>query len=225
MTVKQHTPSRAQRSTSARTTNRPATPARPKDAAASEKKSGKTKRQLTPEQTAQIEAEVAALKDKAHGYATKAYSVALSHFYATEGRAHRFARSLLVIDYERDDPEAVALAVRVPESFAHNDQVDAATFRGWRESAEFIARVLEQPGCPDPLKEAVSIIYTDLMNESKVSWTAPEVMRLQLPLILLDFYNTGKPAEADTTREILVSLCQEMGDNDGAVVGTFTNED
>jgi hypothetical protein len=113
--------------------------------------------------------------------ASRAYSATLAKFEATEGKPHRFRRSLLVIDYEREDPEAVA--------FADNCRLDAADFLRWAEHAEFNARVLEHRDCSKELREAVEVIYTDLMNDSKVTWTTPEVMRVQLPLILLDYYN------------------------------------
>lgn len=156
--------------------------------------------------TAEQEANAAA-----HACAQRAYTAAVINFFAEAERPRPFGRSLLVVDFERDDPEAVALAVRVPGSFAGDCQLRALDFIKWADDAEYIGRILEHPDCPDSLKEAFTVIYTDLINESRVSWTTPAVLRVQLPLVLLDYYRRGKPAEADTTLAILFNLCAELG--------------
>lgn len=158
-------------------------------------------------------------------YAQKAYKAALAHYEKTEGKANRFERELLVVDYDRDDPEAVALAVRVPGSFKDNCQLDAETFREWCRDTEFIVRVLAHANCPVALTQAIGVIYTDLLDDSDVTWTTPEVMRVMLPLALLNHYRNGKPGEADTTREILLTLCQELGSQAREdAIKTFTNK-
>jgi hypothetical protein len=159
-------------------------------------------------------------------YGQTAYRRALAHFDATEGKANRFTRSLLVIDYDRDDPEAVALAVRIPGSFKDDCQLEAETLREWSADVEFIARILEHPGCPEPLAQAVGAIYTEMLDGGNVSWMTPAVMRVMLPLVLLDYYRRGMPAEADTTREIFLTLCQELGGKvRDEVLPSFTNKD
>ena len=117
-----------------------------------------SKRKARRAKTVQVGTKAEAFKQAAVAYAQRAYNVALRNFEATEGKPHRFSRSLLVIDYDRDDPESVSLAVRVPDSFKDNCQLDAADFLGWREDAEYIARVLEHRECPTALKEAVGAI-------------------------------------------------------------------
>ena len=179
----------------------------------------------SPHATAEQKAEAKRAASRL-AYGQTAYRRALAHFDVTEGKPNRFSRSLLVIDYDRDDPEAVALAVRIPGSFKDDSQLEAETFREWCADVEFIARILEHPDCPEPLTRAVGAIYTEMLDGGNVTWTTPDVMRVTLPLVLLDYYRRGMPAEADCTREIFLTLCQELGGKvRDEVLPSFTNKD
>lgn len=186
MTTKKNTPSGAQRSTSDRT-KQPATPSRPKHTAASDKKSGtkgKAAPKLTPEQKAQIEAEAEAFRQAAHDYASKAYTAALAHYEAN----HRnpFALSRLAVVYEESKPGDFHMVVTLPGSEREKAITDADLHK-WLARVEMLCRTLEHPDCSDHFRRAFGAVFTDdILSDGDVSWTTPTVVRVMLPLALME---------------------------------------
>jgi hypothetical protein len=158
------------------------------------------KNQLTPAQTAEIEAEAETFKQAAHDYATKAYSAALAHF--EQYHDDPFALSRLPVVYGETKPGDFHMVVTLS-----GERRDRATsdedIRRWIADAEMIARTLEDQECSEAYRKAFSGIYTDhLLGISRVDWETPAAVRVLLPLAMIDL-SGNRPADADTTQEIL----------------------
>lgn len=162
----------------------------------------KGKKQAAPEPSAEAVA-----------YAQQAYTAALAHYAATEG--DNAARSLLAVNYDTSDPKALAIAVRVP-GWMRSEHTDEEVREVLRD-VEMIARTLEHEDCSEAFKSAFGAIYTDhMIDGSRIGWTTPEVLRVQLPLVVFDMYRNGRPANADTARQILLTLREELNKDEVA---------
>jgi hypothetical protein len=170
-------------------------------------KAGGSKRKLTAEQTAQIEAEAEAFKQKAHDYATKAYTAGVDHF--VKYHADPFALSRLAVVYEEWKPGDVHMVVTLP-GVADGKIITAEQAREAINDAELLARTLEHEGCTEAFKKAFGAIFTEhILDGSDVSWTTPAVMRVMLPLALFNFWKEHN-GSADESVDILKTLSCEL---------------
>lgn len=164
MTVKQHTPSGAQRSTSARTKKQPAKP----------KGNGAASDKLTAEQ----------FKRDAVAYAKTAYDAALAHYEANHNNP--FTLSRLAVVYDEPKPGDFHTVVTLPGS-ERDDAISDADLRKWSSRVEMLCRTLEHPDCSEAFRLAFGAIFTDdILDGSNVSWTTPTVVRVTLPLALME---------------------------------------
>lgn len=77
----------------------------------------------------------------------------------------------------------------------HTDEEAAGVVR----DAELLARTLEDRDCSGEFRQAFGAVYTaHLLDGSAIQWETPEVLRLQLPLVVFEMYRRGRPANADT---------------------------
>lgn len=197
MTTKKNTPSGAQRSTSARTKKRPAAPSRPK-----REGKGSASDKLIAEQKAQAEQ----FKTEAIAYAKTAYDAALAHYEANHNNP--FALSRLAVVYDETQPGDVHMVVTLPGVVNENVSEDEA--RDAIRDAELLARTLEHEGCTEGFRKAFGVIFTEhVLDGSDVTWTTPAVMRVMLPLALLQQwrYHDGSGI---TPAEILITLSSEL---------------
>lgn len=211
MTTKKHTPAGALSSTSARTTNQPVKPARPKRTAASDKK-GKaagSKRRLTAEQTAQIEAEAEQFKTEAVAYAKTAYDAALAHYEANHNNP--FTLSRLAVVYDETDPRDLHTVVTLPARIRDKAITDA-DLRKWLSRVEMLCRTLEHPKCSEAFRHAFGAVFTkDILDGSEMTWETPTVVRVLLPLTLLEMsmYTDAAP---ETFLGIFETLRETLND-------------
>jgi hypothetical protein len=144
---------------------------------------------------------------EAVAYAQRAYNAALDHYHKTEGDPA--ARSLLAVNFDDTDPQALALAVRVPYWMRqeHTDEEAARVVR----DVELLARTLEDPDCSDEFERAFGAVYAEhLLDRCGIDFTTPEVLRVQLPLVIFAMYRAGRPANADTGLAILLTLRETL---------------
>jgi hypothetical protein len=151
----------------------------------STKKGGKkgkaagSKGKLTAEQKAQAEQ----FKKNAVAYAKTAYDAALAHYEANQGNP--FTLSRLAVVYEESKPGDLHMVVTLPNVV--NKATSEAEARQLVKDAELIARTLEHEGCTEAFEKACEVIYTEhILQGSDVSWTTPAVLRVMLPLALLN---------------------------------------
>jgi hypothetical protein len=188
MTVKKHTPSGAQNSTSARTKTTP-----PKGKAEGSKGAAAE----TPDKAA-------------IAYAQTAYEAALAHYYANQGEP--FALSRLAVVYGETNPGDFHMVVTLPGVL--NEAVSEAEARDAVKDAELLARTLEHEGCPDAFKSAFGSIFTEhILSGSDVTYTTPAVVRVMLPLALLDRWRLHD-GTGMTETEILVTLSSDLVDDE-----------
>lgn len=137
-----------------------------------------------PKADVQAEAEAEAFKQKAHAYAQSAYEAALGHYEANHN--YPFALSRLAVVYEETDPRDFHMVLTLPGS-ERDRAVSDDCLRKWRTSVEMICRTLEHPGCSDAFRHAFGAVFTDdILDGSNVSWTTPTVVRVMLPLALME---------------------------------------
>lgn len=191
MTVKKHTPSGAQSSTSARTKKQPANP----------------KAEGTKGNPAQIEAEAEAFKREAIEYARKAYDAALDHYHANQ--ANPFALSRLAVVYEEQEPGAFNMVITLP-GWMRDRAISDDSLHKWLARVEMLCRTLEHPNCSDAFRSAFGAVFTeDILDSSQVTWTTPTVVRVMLPLALMEMVRNcdGVPEQFlaifETLREAL----------------------
>lgn len=199
MTTKKTTPGRAQSSTSAHTTNRPATSSRPKHAAASDKKGSKKRK---------AEGKGEAPDKAALDYAQKAYAAALEHYCANKGNT--FARSRLAVVFEESKPGDTHIVVTLP-GFLRDSHVGDEDVRGWIKDAELFARTLAHPKCDEAFRRAFGAIYTDeMLQGSGVDWMTPEAIRVMFPLLMIAGSGTNHVCDDEKARDILILLHSEF---------------
>lgn len=147
-------------------------------------------------------------KARAHDYAQKAYDAALAHFETNH--KDPFALSRLAIVFDETDPKDVHIVVTLPGAWRAS-HVEDADVRDWIKTAELIARTLEHPDCPDALKKAIGTIYTEeMLDGADVDWMSPEVLRVQLPLVMLSGSGTNHVCDDDKALRILTLLSSEL---------------
>lgn len=161
---------------------------------------------LTPERLAQIEAEAEGFKLQTYEYATKAFTAAVAHFEKYHNNP--LARSRLVVVYDEQNRRDFHLVVTLPDVLSEGTTSEVDAY-GVVKDAEVIARTLEHPECSDAFKAAFEVIFTEHMGESEVSWTSPQVVRLALPLILLEQWSRAS-GSGMTPTDILVTLSSEL---------------
>jgi len=146
---------------------------------------------------------------EAVAYARRAYDAALAHYAATEGES-RLSRSLLVIDY--DEPSSTTLALRIPDIMLDTHQTTPKDYRGWREEAEYLARILEYDDCPEEFARTFTAVFGyHLFDPSGLSPTDPVLVRVALPLAMSVLFRSGRPADADTALQVIKTLAGEFG--------------
>jgi hypothetical protein len=133
-------------------------------------------------------------------YAQRAYGDALDYYHAHQGDP--FALSRLAVVYDEQQPGDFNMVITLPGHMRDR----AVTDEELREviiDAERVARTLEDPECSEAYRKAFGSIYTDhLFNVSSVDMEHPAVVRVLLPLLMLDLWRS-RPANAETTLEIL----------------------
>lgn len=148
----------------------------------------------------------------AHDYAQKAYAAALKHYDASIGDP--FALSRLAVIYDEQQPGDTHMVVTLPDVWRAT-HVEDEDVRGWIKTAELIARTLEHPKCSQAFKDAFGAIYTEeLLDDSRISWTSPAVLRYQLPLVMLEGSGTNHVCDNDTRLRILTLLSSELVDDE-----------
>jgi hypothetical protein len=141
-----------------------------------------------------------AFDEKAVDYAFVAYSKALDHYHANQSDS--FALSRLAVVYEEQQPGDFNMVVTLPGR-ERWEGVSDEDIRGWIKDAERVARTLEDTECSEAYRNAFgSIFTTHLIEISDVGWTNPTIVRVLLPLAMIDLWG-NRPADADTAREIL----------------------
>ena len=133
-------------------------------------------------------------------YARKAYDAAMEHF--NQHKADPFALSRLAVVYDEQQLGDFNMVITLPGHMRDSAATDEE-LRGVIIDAERIARTLEDPECSEVYRKAFGAIYTDhLYNVSDVDIEHPAVVRVLLPLLMLDLWRR-RPANASTTLEIL----------------------
>lgn len=146
-------------------------------------------------------------------YAQTAYRAALEHYYATE--RNPFARSRLAVVYEEPKPGDFNIVVTLPGSLRGEDVRDADLYK-WLARVEMLCRTLEHPNCSDAFRGVFGAVFTDnILSDSAVSWTTPPVVRVMLPLALLEMVRhcNGDP---DQTIAIFETLREQLNDDETA---------
>lgn len=168
------------------------------------------KQKVTAEQAAQIEAEAEGFKQAAHDYATKAYTAALAHFEANQ--SNPFALSRLGVVYGEQALGDFNLVVTLPGS-ERDRAVTDALLRRWCAQVEMLCRTLEHPHCSDAFRGAFGAIFTDhVLDGGGASWTTPAVVRVMLPLALLEMSSCAD-GDPDQMIGILATLREELNDD------------
>jgi hypothetical protein len=159
-----------------------------------------------PELVIPAEAEADAFKARAVAYARSAFDAALGHFESHH--ADPFALSRLAVVYGETKPGDVHMVVTLPG--AVNKNVTEAEAYEAVKDAELLARTLEHEGCGEAFTKAFGVIYTEhILDGSDVSWTTPTVVRVMLPLLLLEQWSRHDGAGL-TPRDILITLSNEL---------------
>lgn len=152
-------------------------------------------------------------KKGAHEYASKAYSAALEHYTANIGDP--FALSRLAVIYDETGPSDLHIIVTLP-NVIDGEGVTEKDARGAVADAELLARTLEHHACPDAFKTAFGAIFAEhILDGSDVSVMSPQLVRVALPLVLLDRWRDHDGAGVTET-EILVTLSSELVPDDAA---------
>ncbi|MET0623704.1 MAG: hypothetical protein ABW250_12040 [Pyrinomonadaceae bacterium] len=156
--------------------------------------------------TAEVKAEAEAFKREAVEYAQTAYAAALAHYEAN--LADPFALSRLAVVYDETQPGDVHMVVTLPSVV--NENVSADEARDAIRDAELLARTLEHEGCTEGFRKAFGVIFTEhVLDGSDVTWTTPTVMRVMLPLALLQQWRY-RNGSGITPAEILITLSSEL---------------
>lgn len=160
---------------------------------------------LTPQDPPDAEGE--GFKQAALDYAGKAYTAALAHYAASEGDA--FARSRLAVVYGEQAPGDLNIVVTLPGVVDGKDVTEAQA-REVVKDAELLARTLEHPDCPDAFKTAFGAIFAEhILDGSEVGYETPAVVRVMLPLALLEQWR-HHDGSGVTPTEILITLSSEL---------------
>lgn len=83
--------------------------------------------------------------------------------------------------------------------------------------AELLARTLQHPDSGEAFREAFGSIFTEhLLEGSGVSWTTPAVVRVMLPLVMLEAAECEKhvETEAEKALDILKTLASNIVDDE-----------
>jgi hypothetical protein len=125
-----------------------------------------------------------AFKTDAVEYARKAFDAALAHY--ENHHNNPFALSRLAVVYDETRPGDVHMVVTLPGRMRDRAVTDG-DLRKWLASVEMLCRTLEHPNCSDAFRHAFGAVFTDdILDGSNVSWTTPAVVRVMLPLTLLE---------------------------------------
>lgn len=171
---------------------------------------GKKAAALTPEQLEQIEAEAEAFKLQAHEYATKAYTAAVAHFEKYHNNP--FALSRLAVVYDEQQPGDFNIVVTLPGSKRDKAISDGALHK-WLSWVEIFCRTLEHPNCSDAFRSVFGAVFTDnILDGSSVSWTTPAVVRVMLPLALMEMVR-GAWGEPEQWIAVFETLREELNDD------------
>lgn len=139
-------------------------------------------------------------------YAQTAYNAAVKHYYANKDDA--FALSRLAVVYGERKPGDFHMVVTLPDVLTGH--VNESEAREAVKDAELLARTLEHPDCPDAFKTAFGSIFTEhILDGSDVSYTTPTIVRLMLPLALLERWSVAD-ASGMTETAILITLSSEL---------------
>jgi hypothetical protein len=124
--------------------------------------------------TAEVTAEAEAFKDAAHKYAAKAYTAALAHYGATDGKTNAFA-------------------------VMHSPwEVDAAQFAQYQQDGRFFAAILADPKCPEGFRRLFEAVWSDDLLGSVAHYLGgPHLLPLTYPVVrdVMDASNLCGTAE------------------------------
>jgi hypothetical protein len=147
-------------------------------------------------------------------YAQTVYGAALDYYDTNRADPFRLRRFPFV--YGEADPADVHIVVTLPRAIRHA-VADARMVAGWIDAAETIALTLEDPECNGAFTDAVGALVAEhLLESSGLGWATPAVLRVLLPLALIEC-SDDDPAGTDeivrvfnTLREALnsVGLCE-----------------
>jgi hypothetical protein len=145
-----------------------------------------------PRAKGKAETEAEAFKRKAVEYAQKAYTAALDHFAATDGRP-----SEVLIRYQPCDAAA-------------------SQFAQYEQDGRFFAEILANPACPETFRKLFSAVFCDEFA-SGVRFDHPRVLPILYPVFrdFLDANSGGGNAEGahDTLiRAVEILVPDEVSD-------------
>lgn len=158
-------------------------------------------------------ADAAEFKQKAVRYAQTAYEVALGYYESFHNNP--FALSRLAVVYEASKPNDFHMVVTLPGS-ERDRAITGADLYEWLSRVEMLCRTLEHPNCSEAFRGAFGAVFTDnILDGSNVSWTTPAVVRVMLPLALMDMVRNcdGVPEQM---LEILETLREQLNDDETA---------
>ena len=149
----------------------------------------------------------------ATNYAQRAYDAALAHFEANQRSP--FALSRLAVIYGESKPGDFNMVVTLPGSWRDLAVSDEA-LHAWAAHVEMLCRTLEHPNCSDAFRGAFNAVFTDnILADSRASWTTPAVVRVMLPLALMDMVLRCDGVPEDMLA-ILQTLREELNDDEMA---------
>ena len=152
-------------------------------------------------------------KRKAVQYAQTAYQTALDYYESFHNNP--FARSRLAVVYEKTEPNDFHTVVTLPGS-ERDRAISDTDLRKWCARVEMLCRTLEHPNCSDAFRGAFGAVFTDnILDGSNVSWTTPAVVRVMLPLALMEMVRhcDGVP---EHMLGILETLREQLNDDETA---------
>lgn len=151
--------------------------------------------------------------EAAREYASTAHAAALAHFDKYHNSP--FMLSRLPVVYGETNPGDVHMVVTLP-GVARDRWVDEETVKGWITDAEMLARTLEHPDCTEAFKTAFGVIYTEQLLNCTDRSMEPTLLRILLPLVMLEGSGSNHSCEDLHTLRTLVLLSSELISDDAS---------
>lgn len=147
----------------------------------------------------------------AQAFAAEVYGAALEHYMQHE--SDPFWRSRFAFVSGETKPGDFHMVVTLP-GLVDGKNTTEEQAREVVKDAELLARTLEHPDCGDAFKSAFASIFTEhILDGSEVSYTTPTVVRVMLPLALLEQWRTHD-GSGITPTEILITLSSDLVDDE-----------
>lgn len=157
---------------------------------------------LSPHTTAE-QKEQAAHEANRLAYAQTVYRAALDYY--DQNRADPFRLRRFPFVYGETDPADVHIVVTLPRAIREH-ATDARTVADWINAAETIALTLEDPECNGAFTDAVGALVAEhLIESSGLGWATPTVLRVLLPLALVEC-SADDPGGVDEFVRVLNTL-------------------